>query len=109
MILIPHTTQYVFVMSQIAPRTELGAPADPTNYRVQMAFSPKRSPADDIEFFLGQWQVNTLVRPPQYWAMCAIGQQTLVGPLARGAWWPIVRVVSNPEIPDLIGEPFRVY
>lgn len=109
MILVPHTTQYVFICSHIAPRDELGAPADPTNYRVRMAFSPKRRPDDDIIFHLAQWQANLVPVPPQYFALCAIGELTIPGPLARGVWWPIVRVESNPEIPDLPGEPFRVY
>lgn len=109
MILIPHTTQYIFIMVEVAPRDELGAPADPTNDHVTLSFSPTRTPPDVPVFVEGQWQTNSLLVPPKFYAMAPVGSQTTFGPLAPGLWWPLVRIESNPEIPDLIGEAFRVY
>lgn len=109
MLLIPSTAQYTFVCCQIRPRDELGAPADPTDTRVTMAFSETRAPGDALTFHDALWQANRFPTPAQYWAICAIGSSTPVSGLGVGVWFPIVRIVSNPEVPDLGGEPFRIY
>lgn len=109
MIQVPHSTEFLLILVQIIPRDELGAPADPTSTRVSMAFSPTRQPADDLVFRLVTWQTNDRVVPNKYYAMGPMGSETDAGTLARGTWWPFVRLESNSEIPTMMGEPFRVY
>lgn len=110
MLQIPNTTPFVYVMVEVDPQDKLGAPQDPTDTHVEMAFSPTRK-AGTLAFHPAIWQANDAIYPTRYFVMCAVGTNSGGGaiPLAVGVWWPFVRVTSNPEVPDLPGEPFRIY
>ena len=108
MIRISQLASYVFVMVEVNPIDEVGAPADPTGLTVQMGFSQKRNPSLVLPFHPAQWQVNTKPRPPKYYVMAPIGADAPAGTLWAGVWWPVAKILAPPETITLVGEAFRV-
>jgi len=105
---VSQLTPFTYIMVEVDPFDELGAPADPTALPCEMGFSRDQGPALTIPFFTGIWQVNTKAKPSKKYVMCPIGFNADVGPLWGGVWWPVVRIYATPEIPVLLGKPFRV-
>lgn len=114
MITIPRLSEFQYVMMEIEPLSELDLPADPSIFRVTMCFSQLRHLGDAIpQLYPAQWFTNHVADPPKHYAGAPYGTLTspaVNGPgiLALGIWFPYARIETNPEIPLLRGEPFRI-
>lgn len=108
MIRVSQLSAYQFIMVEVDPSDELGAPVDPTGLTVQMGFSRKRGASLLLPFYPAQWQINTKPKPAKYYVACPIGSATAAGTFWAGVWWPFAKIASAPEDLVLPGDPFRV-
>jgi hypothetical protein len=70
---------------------------NPTNDKVEFAFTDEGGPVDDTSWYNGSWETHGSAHP-KYFALCLVGPSGTVT-LSPGSYEIWVKITDNPEIP----------